>query len=228
LRALPLERRGDRLELPAGASGAGWSAEGITPEFPLSGHRSMYGATKLAAELLVAEYRALYGMRAIVNRCGVVSGPWQMGKVDQGFVVLWAARHLFGTPLAYQGFGGEGLQVRDVLHVDDLAALVTLQIANMERDDGSVFNVGGGHGRSVSLRELTDACSERAGRSVPISRDVETSRVDVPYYVTDNGGVADATGWSPRRTTNDLLNDVFAWLRAHQRVIEPLLAVHPR
>ena len=56
----------------------------------------MYGATKLASELLIEEYRAMYGLRAVVNRCGVISGPWQMGKVDQGFVVLWAARHLYG------------------------------------------------------------------------------------------------------------------------------------
>ena len=54
----------------------------------------MYGATKLASELLIEEYRAMYGLRTIVNRCGVISGPWQMGKVDQGFLVLWAARHL--------------------------------------------------------------------------------------------------------------------------------------
>ena len=63
---------------------------------PLAGARSLYGATKLAAELIVEEYRALYGMTAIVNRCGVLTGPWQMGKVDQGVFVLWAARHLFG------------------------------------------------------------------------------------------------------------------------------------
>ncbi len=47
----------------------------------------MYGATKLASELLIEEYRAMYGLRTVVNRCGVIAGPWQMGKVDQGFVV---------------------------------------------------------------------------------------------------------------------------------------------
>jgi CDP-paratose 2-epimerase len=47
-----------------------------------------------------------------------------MGKADQGFVVLWAARHLFGGTLSYHGFGGAGLQVRDVLRVDDLYRLI--------------------------------------------------------------------------------------------------------
>ncbi|MEO7273350.1 MAG: NAD-dependent epimerase/dehydratase family protein, partial [Vicinamibacterales bacterium] len=51
LRALPLERRGQRFEIPAEASGTGWSARGLTAEFPLTGFRSMYGATKLASEL---------------------------------------------------------------------------------------------------------------------------------------------------------------------------------
>src|SRR5262245_35092033 len=120
LRSLPLEPRGSRFVIPEGAGGLGWSVRGITCGFPLTGHRSMYGATKLASELLIEEYRAMYGMRTVVNRCGVVSGPWQMGKVDQGFVVLWAARHLFDEGVTYVGFGGEGLQVRDVLHVDDL------------------------------------------------------------------------------------------------------------
>ena len=77
-------------------------------------------ATKLASELLVEEYRAIYDLRTIVNRCGVISGPWQMGKVDQGFLVLWASRHLLGGALSYVGFDGEGLQVRDVLHIEDL------------------------------------------------------------------------------------------------------------
>src|SRR5262249_24687767 len=113
LRSLPLERQVNRFDLPETASGPGWSFDGITTALPMAGHRSMYGATKLAAEILIEEYRVMYGLRTIVNRCGVISGPWQMGKVDQGFVVLWAARHLFGGTLNYIGFGGEGLQVRD-------------------------------------------------------------------------------------------------------------------
>ena len=129
LRALPLERRGERLAVPDDASGPGWSADGITTEFPLSGFRSMYGATKLASELLLEDIARCTACRTVINRCGVIAGPWQMGKVDQGFLVLWAARHLYGGPLSYTGFGGDGLQVRDVLHVDDLCDLVRLQMA---------------------------------------------------------------------------------------------------
>lgn len=223
LRALPLERLGSRLTVPVQGQGTGWSAKGIARDFPLTGHRSMYGATKLASELLIEEYRAMYGLRAVVNRCGVISGPWQMGKVDQGFVVLWAARHLFGGSLTYTGFGGEGLQVRDVLHIDDLCSLVGQQIADLARHDGATYNVGGGPERSVSLAELTELCRERAGRTIPIGGNPATSAADVPYYVTDNSHVTRETGWSPRSGVTELLDDVFQWLRDYRGTLEPFM-----
>jgi len=227
LRALPLSRERDRLDIPADAAGQGWSRAGISTDFPLAGYRSMYGATKLASELLIEEYRAMYGVRTIVNRCGVLSGPWQMGKVDQGFIVLWASRHLFGEPLSYIGFGGEGHQVRDVLHVADLYDLVRLQIADMARHSGAVYNVGGGHANSVSLAELTGLCRARAGQSVAIAANPQTNDADVPYYVTDNGAVTAATGWAPTRPVDKLIDDVFAWLRSHRAILEPIFATRP-
>jgi len=223
LRALPLERRGDRLDVTEGASGTGWSAKGIAADFPLSGHRSMYGATKLASELIIEEYRSMYGLRAVVNRCGVLSGPWQMGKVDQGFMVLWAARHLFGGPLGYTGFGGEGLQVRDVLHVGDLYDLLRLQLADLPRYDGALFNVGGGRERSVSLLELTKMCRERSGREFELGIRADTTPADVPYYITDNTQVTAASGWTPRQTVGAVLDDIFSWLREHRETLEPIL-----
>ena len=223
LRALPLTRHGDRFDLTDAQAGPGWSSKGITSEFPLSGHRSMYGATKLASELLVEEYRAMYGLRAIVNRCGVIAGPWQMGKVDQGFVVLWAARHAFGGALDYVGFGGEGLQVRDVLHVEDLCDLIRIQLADFQRYNGAVFNVGGGRAHSVSLLELTAMCRARGGRSLEIGARPETNPSDVPYYVTDNSQVAAASGWAPRRGIDCLLDDIYGWLREHRATLEPML-----
>ncbi len=223
LRALPLADHGERLEIPSGQRGTGWSENGISAAFPLSGHRSLYGATKLASELLVEEYRHAYGLRAIVNRCGVIAGPWQMGKVDQGFVTLWAARHLWGTGLSYTGFGGEGRQVRDVLHIDDLFELVEKQMRRLSDWNGLVVNVGGGRAISVSLRELTALCVERSGRRIPIGRVEETAAADIPYYVTDNDAVTTITGWQPRRTVETLLNEIFEWLRANEAALRPVL-----
>jgi len=223
LRALPLVSTETRFVLPAATTGPGWSARGITEEFPLTGSRSLYGATKLCSELIIIEYVALYGLRAVINRCGVLAGPWQMGRVDQGFVVLWAARHLFGGALSYNGFGGAGLQVRDVLHVDDLYCLIREQIGHMPIHTGRIYNVGGGANCSVSLKELSEECAQRTGQRLAIMSQPETNPVDIPFYVTDNSTVATATGWFPRLSLNDILDDVFGWLRKHRGELEPIL-----
>jgi CDP-paratose 2-epimerase len=76
LRALPLETAQERLRVKPGSAGEGWSTAGISEAFPLEGARSLYGATKLAAELMIQEYAALYGLRAVVDqRCAPLSEP---------------------------------------------------------------------------------------------------------------------------------------------------------
>jgi CDP-paratose 2-epimerase len=223
LRALPLSPTGDRLALPPGAAGPGWSEAGITEDFPLAGARSLYGTTKLASEMLVEEYRAAYGLRTLTYRCGVLAGPWQMGKVDQGFMVLWAARHLYGGTLGYMGFGGQGHQVRDVLHVDDLYDLLARQLADLDRWSGSLFNVGGGTGNALSLRELTALCRTATGRTVAMGSDPDTRETDIPWYVTDNARVRAATGWTPKRDVPGLVEDICRWLADHRAKLEPIL-----
>jgi CDP-paratose 2-epimerase len=223
LRALPLVAAETRFTLPEASRGPGWSARGITEDFPLTGSRSLYGATKLSSELIITEYVALYGLCAVIDRCGVLTGPWQMGKVDQGFIVLWAARHLFGGALSYNGFGGAGLQVRDALHIDDFCRLIGDQVAHIAAHSGKIYNAGGGAECSVSLTELTKACAERAGRRFAVGCRPETNPVDIPFYVTDNSAVSAATGWRPRLSIGDILDDIFSWLRQHRRDVEAIL-----
>lgn len=224
LRNLPLGVSGQRLALEPGAAGRGWSQHGISADFSTSGARSLYGTTKLASELLIEEYAAGFGMKTIVNRCGVITGPWQMGKVDQGFFVLWSARHVYGGSLAYTGFGGHGHQVRDVLHVADLFELISRQMDMLDDLAGRTFNVGGGHGVSVSLAELTRINRERTGKSIMIGCIPETNPVDLPYYVTDNRAVSAATGWSPKRSVAETVGDVIAWLENNRDTLEPIFS----
>ena len=224
LRALPLQLAGNRLTIVPGEFGKGWSARGITEEFSTDGSRSLYGTTKLASELLIEEYNAAFGVQSIVNRCGVITGPWQMGKVDQGFFVLWAARHLYDGALSYSGFGGKGHQVRDVLHISDLFDLVDLQVDCFQRHSGQVYNVGGGPGCSISLAELTELCTTRTRNRLVLGSDLTTRPVDIPYYVTDANKVRQATGWSPSRTVDTTLDEVLEWLGRHRAELEPLLA----
>ena len=110
----------------------------------------------------------------MIDRCGVIAGPWQMGKVDQGVFTHWMLAHHFGNPLTYIGFGGEGKQVRDLLHVEDLVDLVERQLLDPEAWDGRTVNVGGGRECSLSLRETTEICRELTGNEVPIEPVAET------------------------------------------------------
>src|SRR3954453_22601480 len=129
LDALEHHETDTRYELAPQDGVPGASERGIAEDFPLEGARTLYGATKLAAELLVTEYAAVAGLPTVINRCGVIAGPWQMGKVDQGVFTFWLLAHQTGRPLKYIGYGGTGKQVRDLLHVDDLVELIERQLS---------------------------------------------------------------------------------------------------
>lgn len=223
--ALALEEAETRFELADQQPLPGASAAGVSEDFPLNGARTLYGTTKLAAELLIDEYRAAFGLRAVVDRCGVVAGPWQMGKVDQGVFTHWVLSHRFRRPLRYIGFGGAGKQVRDLLHVDDLVDLVERQLLDPERWDGGVFNVGGGRERSLSLRETTELCRELSGNEVPVEPVEQTRAGDVPVYLTDCGRLFEFDEWRPRRSARQVLADIDAWIAADQERIGQALNI---
>lgn len=206
-----------------GAAGhAALTREGITEKFPTDGYRSIYGSTKLASELLVQEYAQAYGLNAVIDRCGVIAGPGQFGRVDQGVFTLWVARHFFGQPLKYTGFGGKGLQVRDLLHPADLFELLEKQIGAPEKSRGEVFNVGGGMAVSTSLAELTALCREVVGREVAVASEESTSSVDIPYYVSDCAKAERAFSWKPARSVRDIVTNIRAWLAENETALKPL------
>ena len=212
-----------RFELVPEQPLAGASPAGISEDFPLDGARTLYGATKLAAELLIEEYRAAYGLRGVVNRCGVIAGPWQMGKVDQGVFTYWMLAHYFGRPLHYIGFGGVGKQVRDLLHVDDLLELLDEQIGAPERWDGVTVNVGGGRECSLSLLETTELCAEISGHRLEPEQTSETRPGDVPIYLSDCARLHGLTDWRPRHTARAVLEDIHAWIAANEAAIRATL-----
>jgi CDP-paratose 2-epimerase len=212
---LKLEETATRFEIAAEQAVPGVGPQGISEDFPLPGARTFYGATKLAAELLIEEYAEAFGLRAAVNRCGVIAGPWQMGKVDQGVFSWWLLSHHFGRPLTYIGFGGMGKQVRDLLHVDDLIDLVEEQLGDPEGWSGSVANVGGGRDHSLSLLEATELCRELTGNEIEVGPDPETRPGDVPVYLSDRSRIFARTEWRPRRGPRETLADVLEWATAH-------------
>lgn len=221
LKQIRLDETDSRLRITDTQNVRGVSAAGISEDFPVDGPRSFYGASKLASEMVTQEYVAAYGLKAIIDRCGVIAGPGQFGKVDQGVFTLWVMSHYFKRPLRYTGFGGKGKQVRDLLHPADLFDLVTRQLPEISKHSGEVFNVGGGFEISVSLRELTAVCSELLGE-VPIGSDPTTSWVDVPFYVSDCTRARTTFGWMPTRTVRVIVTDIIDWLKSNESALRSL------
>lgn len=222
--ALAYSETDTRFTMDPAQQTTGASEHGIAEDFPLEGPRSLYGASKLCSELLLTEYVESYGIRAIVNRCGVLTGPWQMGKVDQGVVVLWAAKHVYRNSLSYIGYGGTGKQVRDILHVDDLFELLRVQLEMFDELSGETFNVGGGVPISVSLKELTELCRRFSGNSVEISAVAENRPNDLICYLSDRRRVEARTGWRPRREPAAILEEITRWIVDNKSLLEPILA----
>ena len=212
-----------RFELEREQPTIGASEAGIAEDFPLAGARTFYGTTKLAAELLIEEYRAAHGLRAVINRCGVIAGPWQMGKIDQGVFTHWMLAHHFGRPLRYIGFGGSGKQVRDLLHIDDLLDLLDRQLADPSHWDGVTVNVGGGRACSLSLLEASALCAEISGRETTISASDESRPGDVPIYLSDCRRLFSLTDWRPVHGPREILTDIHAWIVEHEAAVRAAL-----
>lgn len=219
LNDLALERGATRFELASEQSVPGVTEAGISERFPLAGPRTLYGATKLAAELLVSEYAANFELPSVVNRCGVIAGPWQMGRVDQGVFTYWLLAHHFERPLSYIGYGGTGHQVRDLLHVADLVALVDEQLLDATRWNGFVGNVGGGREISLSLLETTAICRELTGNEVPIGAADEDRPGDVPLYLSDCSRLFESTSWRPQRGAREILGDILDWVKENETAV---------
>ena len=222
LKEIALVEAKTRFELAGEQTITGLSALGIAETFPTHRPRSLYGASKLSSEFIFQEYMDTYGMKGVINRCGVLFGPGQFGKVDQGVFTLWVANHYYGRSLSYTGFGGSGKQVRDLLHPGDLFSLILLQIEKMDFISGRTFNVGGGPANSSSLLELTSLCREMVGRSVDLQSVPMTTSVDIPYFVTDSSEVKRTLEWAPQRSVRDMVVDVVGWIRENDAMLAPL------
>ncbi len=191
----------------------GFSLEGLTEDFSTKPPLSLYGAAKLASELLILEYGLAFEFPVHINRCGVLAGPGQFGKPDQGIFSFWIHSYRWQRPLKYIGFGGAGHQVRDCLHPRDLAALVARQLRQPEKS-GKIFNVSGGLGSSISLAQLTEWCSERFGKHSVLS-DALVRPYDVPWLVLDSNRAKRDWDWEPTTKQESIFEEIAAHAEAH-------------
>ncbi len=201
----------------------GITPKGISEKLSLDGARSFYGTTKLASEMFIQEYAAFYGLKAAITRFGVIAGPRQMGKTDQGVVTLWMAKHYWKQSLKYIGYGGKGKQVRDLLHVDDLVELVDLQIHQIEKFEGKIYNVGGGNENSASLQEMTAICEKISGNAIQIDEIKETRTADLRIYITDNSKIEKEIGWKPKKSVETIFQDIYNWIKENEKELASIL-----
>ena len=200
---LPLRRRGQRYE-PEDPTTA---REGISEARPLDFH-SPYGCSKGAAEQYVLDYARTFGLRTAVFRMSCIYGPHQFGTEDQGWVAHFVIQALRRRPLTLYG---DGLQVRDVLFVEDLVDAMQLAHARIGDISGEAFNIGGGPENTLSLLELIDRLGEMFGER-PLHVIEPWRTADQRYYVSNTTRFQNATGWRPRTAIGDGLARLASWL----------------
>ncbi len=192
----------------------------INESFKTESASSLYGFTKLASEKLIKEMFFKRNLQFMINRFGVIAGPWQFGKQDQGFVSLWVAKHLLKKKLSYIGFGGKGNQVRDVIHIDDVCEIIYLQIIRMKKIYNRTFNIGGGLKNSISLKDLSFKCQKLTTNKIRINSVLKTSIFDVPYYVSDNSKIFKNYSWKPKRNIDQIIKDIYYWLANNKTILK--------
>ncbi|MBS7456276.1 NAD-dependent epimerase/dehydratase family protein [Coralloluteibacterium stylophorae] len=181
---------------------------GVGEHRPLDFH-SPYGCSKGGADQYIIDYARCMGVPSVVFRMSCIYGPRQFGTEDQGWVAHFLIRAMRGEPITLYG---DGMQVRDILHVDDLLDAYLLAEKNLARFSGRVFNMGGGPANTISLLQLLDWIAELEGRKPEV--DFGGWRPgDQRYYVSDTRRFTEASGWRARIAARDGVADLHRWLR---------------
>jgi CDP-paratose 2-epimerase len=199
-----LEKRGARW-LPEG------SVKGVDEKEILDFH-SPYGCSKGAADQYVRDYARVYGLRTVVLRQSCVYGAHQYGNEDQGWVAHFVHSVLDQRPIT---IFGDGFQVRDLLDVRDLCRLYLACLANFERVNGQVFNVGGGPDNARSVIEVLHGIEQLMETDANYTYD-DWRPGDQLYYVSDIARLEQSIGWRPAVPFEKGLEHLVAWVRAER------------
>jgi len=181
---------------------------GVSEARPLDFH-SPYGCSKGTADQYVLDYARTYGLATVVFRMSCIYGPHQFGTEDQGWVAHFIVRALAGEPITLYG---DGMQVRDILFIEDLVNAFLLAEKHVRRLAGSAFNIGGGVRNAISLLDLLDRIEHLHGKRPAISFQGWRPG-DQRYYVSDTTGFEEASGWKARIEVDEGLQRLYRWLR---------------
>lgn len=196
-----IERRGERwayADLP----------EGCSEERGLDFH-SPYGCSKGAADQYVRDYARIYGLKTVVLRQSCIYGYRQFGVEDQGWVAWFTIRSVQDAPVTIYG---DGCQVRDVLFIEDLIDAYTTAIARIDIAAGRVYNVGGGPGNALSLRELVSRLEVLNGRSLKVGYG-DWRPGDQRVFVADIRRINRELGWAPKIGVEQGLGRLHGWVK---------------
>lgn len=202
----------DRFEIKTGvAMPSGFSEYGVAETFSTAAPVSLYGATKLASEVLALEYHYTFGFPVWINRCGVIAGPGQFGKIDQGIFSFWVYQYLLDLPVSFIGFGGKGKQVRDFVHPFDVFKLVQQQIEQPAAKAPRTINIGGGVNSAWSLLQLDKFCKQTLRINKVINSVAETRGFDIPLYITDNRQALQHWNWCPSFAPEAIMEQIIEY-----------------
>ena len=189
----------------------GFSKAGISEEFPVENPVSLYGATKVCSEVMALEYGDAFSFPVWINRSGVIAGPGQFGRIDQGIFSYWAYSALFDKPLKFIGYNGSGKQARDCVCPEDVADLVIKQIRGSSTVKEKIINIGGGSRNSMSLLELNAACERLYGKKIPVGKIPENRPYDIPYVAMDYSKAEKLWNWKPTKTADQIVEEICKW-----------------
>jgi CDP-paratose 2-epimerase len=192
-------------------------ANGINESFPVDqALHSLFGASKVAADVMVQEYGRYFGMKTCCLRGGCLTGPNHAGVQLHGFL-----SHLIRTNIAereYTIFGYKGKQVRDNIHALDVARCIEMFYERPQA--GAVFNLGGGRANSVSILEAFDRVEQLTGKRMRYTYTDEARVGDHMCYISDLTHLKRSLpGWDITKSLDDIFEEiVMSW---RQRLYDP-------
>ncbi len=168
---------------------------------------SLFGVSKLAADVLVQEYGRYFGMQTAIFRCGCLTGPQHSGAELHGFLAYLMKCVCTGRP--YTVFGYNGKQVRDNIHCADVVEAF-LQFWEKPRPGGQIYNLGGARHSNCSMLEAIEMCEQIAGSKLNWTYTDRNRIGDHIWYVSSVAKFqADYPEWTFKYDMRSLLNDIY-------------------
>ena len=185
------------------------------PESQTLDFHSPYGCSKGAGGQYVRDYARIYGLRSIVFRQSCIYGPRQFGIEDQGWVAWFVIAAVLGRPITIYG---DGKQVRDVLHVDDLLDAYDTAIEQIDVAAGKVYNIGGGPGNVMSVwAEFGPLLEKLLGKEISVARD-DWRPGDQRVFYADIRKAENELGWKPKIRVEEGVEMLFEWVRENKNL----------